>query len=241
VLALEGHAEPAKLGNPDIAWIRLGEAGRGIALLHAAGVTDLVLAGRVRRPAFSDMVPDARTAKVFARAGLKFLAGDDSLLKIVVGELEAEGFRVVAPDSLVAGLIAPQGMIGGIAPDETAWSDIARGLAAARELGSRDVGQAAVVQQGVVLALEASDGTDALLERAGKLRREGPGGVLVKAAKPGQERRVDLPAIGSATVAHAAAAGLRGIAVEAGGSLILDRVAVVREADAAGLFIVGVT
>jgi len=241
VLALEGHAEAAKLSGAETAWIRLGEGGRGIELLRRAGVVDLVLAGLVRRPGLAELMPDARTAKVLAKAGLSFLGGDNAVIKTVVKELEGEGFRIVAPDSLMAALIAPAGVLGRIAPDDVARADIARGLSVARALGALDVGQAAVVQQGIVLGVEAADGTDALIERVGRLRRDGPGGVLVKAAKPGQERRVDLPTIGPATVARAAASGLRGIAVEAGGALILDRTAVVREADAAGLFVAGVT
>jgi UDP-2,3-diacylglucosamine hydrolase len=241
VLALEGHADAAKLGGVETAWIRLGEGGRGIALLRQAGVVDLVLAGRVRRPALAELMPDARTAKVLAKAGLNFLGGDNALIKTVVRELEGEGFRVVGPETLTAALIAPEGVLGRHAPDDAARADIARGLDVVRALGRLDVGQAAVVQQGIVLGVEAVDGTDALIERAGRLRRDGLGGVLVKAAKPGQERRVDLPAIGADTVARAAAAGLRGIAVEAGGTLILGRAGVVRDADAAGLFIIGIT
>jgi DUF1009 family protein len=107
-------------------------------------------------------------------------------------------------------------------------------------LGALDVGQAAVVQQGIVLGVEAVDGTDALLARCGPLRRDGPGGVLVKVAKPGQDRRADLPTIGPQTVAAAAAAGLSGIAVEAGATFVADRTAVAAAADRAGLFVVGV-
>jgi DUF1009 family protein len=240
VLALEGHADAAKLEGADTAWIRLGEGGRGIALLHEAGVRELVLAGRVRRPALAELRPDARTAKVLAKAGLSFLGGDNAVIKTVVKELEDEGFRVVAPETLIAALIAPEGVLGRHAPDETARDDIARGLSVVRALGALDVGQAAVVQQGIVLGVEAVEGTDALIERAARLKRNGPGGVLVKAAKPGQERRVDLPAIGAETVVRAAAAGLRGVAVEAGGALVIGRAAVVRAADDAGLFVVGV-
>ena len=112
-------------------------------------------------------------------------------------------------------------------------------VAVAKALGAADVGQAVVVQQGLVLAVEALEGTDALLRRAAELRRDGPGGVLIKVTKPRQERRADLPSIGSGTVEGSATAGLKGIALEAGGTLIIDREAVIRAADAAGLFIVG--
>src|SRR5690606_16626297 len=112
-------------------------------------------------------------------------------------------------------LLAVEGVYGAVAPDADAWADIERGVAVARAIGALDIGQGAVVQQGVVLGVEAIEGTDALIARCAALRREGPGGVLVKVKKPGQETRVDLPVVGTTTVANAAAAGLRGIAVEA--------------------------
>jgi hypothetical protein len=130
--------------------------------------------------------------------------------------------------------------LGRHVPDAQAEDDIAVGFRVVRALGALDIGQAAVVQQGLVLGVEAIEGTDALIARCAALRREGPGGVLVKAPKPGQERRADLPAIGRRTVEAAAAAGLRGIAVEAGASFVLDRVATAAAADRAGLFVVGV-
>jgi len=126
-------------------------------------------------------------------------------------------------------------------PDDAANADIARGLAVVRALGALDIGQAVVVEAGVVLGVEAIEGTDALIERAGRLKREGPRrGVLVKAKKPGQERRIDLPTIGVDTVERVATAGFAGIALEAGSALIVDRDEVARKADAAGVFVVGV-
>jgi len=193
----------------------------------------------VRRPSLASLMPDWRAAKFFARIGLRAL-GDDGLLSAIIKELELEGFRVVGIESILGGLLAPKGPLGRIEPDEQARADIARGLEVARALGALDIGQAAVVQQGIVLGVEAADGTDALIARAGSLRREGPGGVLVKIAKPGQERRVDLPTIGVRTVEAAANAGLRGIAVEAGAALVVDRAAVAAAADGAALFVLGV-
>jgi DUF1009 family protein len=125
-------------------------------------------------------------------------------------------------------------------PDEDARADIEHGIGVARALGALDIGQAVVVQQGLVLGVEAAEGTDELLRRCAGLRRDGPGGVLVKMAKPGQERRADLPTIGPQTLTLAAAAGLRGIAAEAAMTLVIDRAELVRAADEAGLFVVGV-
>jgi DUF1009 family protein len=126
-------------------------------------------------------------------------------------------------------------------PDRQARIDIARGLAAAKAIGALDIGQAVIVQQGIVLGVEAIEGTDALIARIGPLQREGAGGVLVKVPKPRQERRIDLPTIGAETVEAAAKAGLRGVAVEAGGALVINRAKIVARADALGLFVVGVS
>lgn len=239
VLAFEGHTDPATVAGTSHAWVRLGAVGEALRHLHDAGVQEVVMAGPVRRPSFEDLRPDWRGAMFLAKVGVRAF-GDDGLLSAVVKELESEGFRVIGADDVFESLRTPLGPCGSIVPDEAAHVDIARGIAVVSAVGRLDVGQAAVVQQGVVLGVEAIEGTDALLERCATLRRPGTGGVLIKISKPGQERRVDLPSIGPDTVTRASAAGLRGIALEAGGTLIIDRPAVVRAADEAGLFVVGV-
>ncbi len=199
----------------------------------------MVLAGAVRRPSFTDLRPDLWAARFIARVGMKAL-GDDGLLSALISGLEAEGFRVIGVDEVLADLLAAVGPYGRVMPDSQAELDIQRGIQVARHLGALDVGQGAVVQQGLVLAVEAVEGTDSMLSRCRELARRGPGGVLVKVSKPGQERRADLPTIGVETVERAARAGLRGIAVEAGAALILDRRAVGERADALEMFVVGV-
>jgi DUF1009 family protein len=239
IVALEGFAEPALVAGTPHAWIRLGAAAQGVRMLRDNGVADVVLAGAVRRPSLTALRPDWRTAKFLAKVGMRAL-GDDGLLSAIVKEFESEGFRVVGADSILGSALAPAGQLGRVAPDELAQQDIARGVAAARALGTLDIGQAVIVQQGAVLGVEAAEGTEQLIARCRALALEGPGGVLVKLAKPGQERRADLPTIGARTVEQAAAAGLRGIAVEAGATLILDRAETVSAADARGLFVVGI-
>ena len=239
ILAIEGHAAPECFAGEPQAWIRLGEGGKGIDLLREAGVEDLVFAGAVKRPGLAELRPDKRTVKLLARIGRAW-AGDNALLSAVVREVESEGFRVVAPQTLLTDTLAAERVYGSHVPDHEARADIERGIAVVRALGALDIGQAAIVQQGVVLGIEGAEGTDALIERCKALHREGPGGVLVKVRKPGQEHRIDLPAIGVTTVAVAARSGLRGIAVEAGGALICDADAVAREADRARIFVVGV-
>jgi hypothetical protein len=239
VLAIKHSADPAALSGVDHVWLSLGQAAKAFRLLHHHDVGEVVMAGPVRRPTLSDLRPDWRTARFFARIGLKAL-GDDGLLSAVIAEFESEGFKVVGAQAILGELLAPSGHWGRIEPDDQALSDIARGIAVAQGVGRLDVGQSVVVQQGIVLGVEAVEGTDALLARVGPLRRSGPGGVLVKLCKPQQDRRVDLPTIGSQTVEMAAQAGLRGIAVEAGASLVVDFDRLVRAADRAGLFVIGV-
>lgn len=240
IFALEDHADPERLGSHPHGWVRLGAGGRMVELARREGVTRIVFAGHVARPSLRALRPDLYTARILARIGLKAL-GDDRLMRHVVGAAEAEGFEVVGVDAVLAEALAPMGTVTRLAPDETAQADIGRGIEVARALGRADCGQGVVVQQGIVLALEAVEGTDAAITRAGTLSRKGPGGVLVKVSKPGQDRRMDLPAIGPRTVAAAVAAGLRGIAVEAGATILLDRGELVRRADDAGLFVTGVS
>jgi DUF1009 family protein len=146
---------------------------------------------------------------------------------------------VSGADSFVQELLTPEGMIGSIYPDKRAQGDIEIGARIARAIGALDIGQSVVIENGLVLGLEAIEGTDGLIARCASLKREEKGGVLVKVKKPQQERRVDLPTIGVTTVEHCAQSGLAGIAIEAGASLIVNRREVVRRADALGLFVIG--
>ena len=238
VLALEDAAEPETVRDVPHAWCRLGAAATGLALLRDNRVEELVLAGGVHRPSLAALRPDWRAAQLFARLSYRAL-GDDGLLSAIIKEFEREGFRVVGAHEVLAMSGIPEGLLGAFAPDAQAAADIARGRAVARALGALDIGQAVVVQQGLVLGVEAIEGTDELLRRCGALARKGPGGVLVKVEKPGQEIRADRPTIGPRTVVLAAETGLRGIAVGAGSTIVLDREEVRDLADRHGLFVVG--
>ncbi len=240
VVALQGFAEPAVIGAFPHATARMGAAGQILGLLRAHACRDVVLVGPVKRPSVLDLRPDAEGARLLARIGRAAFAGDDGLLAAVVRVLGEEGFRVLGAHEVLREAVGPAGLLGTVKPDAQAMDDLARGQAVLRALGAADVGQACVVQQGDVLAVEAIEGTDAMMARAGALALPGPGGVLVKLVKPGQDRRADLPAIGPDTIRGAAAAGLRGVAFEAGGTLLHDRPACVEAADAAGLFLLGV-
>jgi hypothetical protein len=239
IVGLAGFAEPAVLAPWPHEMIRIAAAGRILAALREAGCQDVVMIGPVRRPSLLDLRPDAEAARILARIGRAAFAGDDGLLGAVIRVLGEEGFRVIGAQELMREALAPAGLLTSAAPDGLAMADVRRAVTVARALGGVDVGQGCVVQQGIVLAVEAAEGTDVMLARCGGLARPGPGGVLVKLPKPGQERRADLPAIGPETIRNAAAAGLRGVAFEAGGAILAERAASVAASDAAGLFLLG--
>jgi UDP-2,3-diacylglucosamine hydrolase len=239
LVGLEGFADPEVLRPFPHEIIRMGAAGRILQALRAHGCEDLVLIGSVRRPSVLDLRPDPEGARILARIGRAAFSGDDGLLSAIVRVLGEEGFRVVGAHEILTDALGTRGLLTRTGPDAQGMSDIARAERVVRALGAADVGQGCVVQQGIVLAVEAAEGTDMMLARCAALARPGPGGVLVKLVKPGQERRADLPAIGPDTIRAAAAAGLRGVAFEAGGTILAEREAAVREADAAGLFLLG--
>lgn len=240
VVALAGQSEAGTVAGIPHAWFRLGQISRAVDWLHGEGVVDLVMIGPVVRPTMKEMMPDPRAFKFLSKAAFKAL-GDDGLLRAIIRTLEEEeGFKVHGANEFLSDLLAREGLYGELRPDDQASRDIDKGLAVLRSMGALDIGQAVVVQQGLVLGIEAVEGTDALLERCRALRREGLGGVLVKARKPGQENRVDLPTIGSDTVEKASLAGLRGIAIEASGALVVDEERMATTADARKLFVLGV-
>ena len=239
LVALEGYADTASFATHPYSPARLGAAGHIMALLRAHRCRDIVLIGPVRRPHLLHLRPDVEGTKLLARIGRAAFAGDDGFLAAIVRILGEEGFRVLGAHEILTEAVGPRGLLTRAVPDAEATADIARAVSVVRALGAVDVGQGCVVQQGIVLAVEAIEGTDAMLARAATLRRPGPGGVLVKLVKPGQDRRADLPTIGPRTIDAASAAGLRGVAFEAGGTLFTDRASCVTRADAAALFLLG--
>ncbi len=239
VFALKNHADSPLINEVPHVWLRLGAAGKALKLANEYGIEEIVMGGRVRRPSLAGLRPDWRALRFIFRVTGKAL-GDDGLLRYVIDEIESEGLRVIAPDSILTDLKPEKGPLGRHVADQSAECDILRGTAVLNAMSGVDVGQAVVVQDGLVLGIEAIEGTDALLQRCGELRRDGPGGVLVKLQKRDQEERTDLPTIGPETIRRAAVAGLRGIAVQAGGSLVLNRDETVRLADEAGLFLIAI-
>ncbi len=211
--------------------------------LREKRVRQVVLAGGMGgRPSLWSIRLDWVTITNFFRFFNALGKGDDVLLRCVIGMLEAQGFSVVGAHEIFPALIAPKGVLTKKKPSESERADRDLALAAALSNGSKDVGQGAVAVSGRVAAVEDAKGTDAMLRRIGDLqtgKQPAPIGVLAKVAKPQQELRADLPSVGPETVDNAARAGLAGIAVSAGSSLIVDRDEVIKRADAAGIFVEG--
>ena len=240
IVALEGQADPDIVGTFDHAWVRMGAAGKALETLRRAGVEEIVLAGPVTRPTLGELVPDRRAARFLATGA--FSRGDDGLLSAIVRLLEKEeGFRVLGIPDILGDMAAPPGVLGDRPPDSREAADIRRGMTVLAALDLADVGQAVVVQNGAVLGIEAVEGTDALISRTGELARPGPGPVLVKFSKTGQELRADQPVTGIGTVTSCANAGFSGIAVEAGRSLIVDLANTIAAANRHNLFVVSLS
>jgi hypothetical protein len=237
VIVFEGQGDPGQFADDEHAVIRLGAGGASVKNLKTAGCDTLVMAGSIRRPALSELRPDWWGVKFFAASGAAVL-GDDGLLSALIRALEGEGFNVIGADELLPAYVMPKGVIGKIAPADDVISDISAAFSAAKDLGARDLGQAAVVHGGALVCEEDAGGTDAMLRRLADAGNKG--GVLAKTLKPGQERRADLPTIGPETITNARAAGLDGIVIEAGNAFLLDRDGTGAAADDAGLFLVGV-
>jgi DUF1009 family protein len=209
-------------------------------------VQQVLLCGRVDRPKFNEMKLDAKGILLLPKAIAAAKKGDDALLRFIVGICEDAGLTAISVADAAPALVAQDGKLGAVAPTAEHQDDIAKAFRIVHALGALDVGQAAVVCEGLALSVEAAEGTDTMLARIPHLRESLRGtaanrrGVLVKALKPTQDAKTDMPVVGVETVKNAAAAFLAGIAVEAGSALILDKEAVAAEADRLGLFVVGV-
>jgi DUF1009 family protein len=246
IFALRGWADPQWLERYVHHWIALGQLGRFFRLASAEQCREVVFIGTLLRPALTQIRLDWRTIRLMPRIARAFRGGDDRLLSAVAHILEAGGLRVVGVEDVAPEIIVAEGVLGRHQPSPRDRADIARALNVIAALGPFDIGQAAIVADGHVLAVEAAEGTDNMLARIAVLRQQARVttplgvGVLVKAPKPGQDRRFDLPAIGVRTVEDVARAGLAGLAVAAGGAIIAEPAAVTAAADRAKVFLVGV-
>jgi len=246
LFALIGWADPTQVGRYRHHWARIGQLGRFRRIARQEGCRDVVFIGALTRPAIMQLRLDLTALMFLPRIIKAYAGGDDHLLTRVSRIVEDVGFRLVGAHEVAPEILVPAGQLGRHAPSERDRTDIAVGQALLATMGRFDIGQAVVVAGNRVLAVEAAEGTDRMLARIAQLRSDGTlalptkVGVLIKAPKPTQDRRLDLPSVGARTVEVAAAASLAGIAVEARGAVTADLDEMVRAADAAGLFVVGI-
>ena len=246
MFALRGNCDPVRVERFRHHWISVGQLGRATKLFRSEGCRDLIFIGILLRPALSEIRLDWGTVRVLGRILTAFRGGDDHLLSGIGRIFEQDGFRMVGIRDVAPDMLMPEGSIARAMPDPAAIADIAKGREVLGALGPFDIGQAVVVIDGHVVAVEDIEGTDGLLARvarlrdAGRIRAKSGRGVLVKAPKSGQDLRFDLPTVGAKTIEGVAKAGLAGIAVIAGHTIAAEAQAMIEAADSAGLFIQGV-
>ena len=245
IIAIEKEAR-AELGKWDAHFVPITQIGQIVSVLRNSGCTDVLLLGSIgSRPDISQFFSHAGNWRFAHRLVAALRGGDNRILMRLIALLESEKLNVRAPGDFMPHMLAGYGLLAGPPPDRTARADMAIAIDALAAMGQLDIGQGAICLGARIIAVEAAEGTDEMLARCAGLRKRGkistrPGtGVLVKAVKSGQDRRVDLPTIGPATVELAAQAGLAGIAVEAGGCLVAQRRKMIEEAGRLGLFILG--
>jgi DUF1009 family protein len=247
MFAIKGWAEPKVVEQHPHHWLALGQAGRFLRLVRAEQCRDVLFIGTLLRPPLSQIRLDWQTIRLMPRIAQSFRGGDDRLLSGMARFMEEEGLRIIGLKSVAPEVVVPEGVLGRCHPSQADRADVARALELLGTLGPFDLGQAAVVADNHVLAVEAAEGTDNMLRRVAELRGQGRVttphgvGVLVKAPKPSQDQRFDLPAIGPQTIANVVNAGLAGVAVAAGNTIIADAAEVIAAADRGKIFVVGVS
>lgn len=245
LFALKGVCDPTPVARFRHHWIALGQLGRLAKLLHTEGCRDLLFIGSLVRPSLKEIRIDLTTLRALGQIWASFRGGDDHLLSGIGRIFERDGFRMLGIKDVAPDLLVPEGNLTRAQPDDAVAADIDKGRAVLHALGPFDIGQAVVVVDGHVVAVEDIEGTDGLLARVARLREQGRlrssarRGVLVKAPKSGQDLRFDLPTIGPRTIEGVAAAGLAGIAVAAANTLIAEPQEMIAAADRAGLFVTG--
>jgi DUF1009 family protein len=239
VIGLETFASGEQLKDAPHCFAKIGEVGKMMKAFKKNNISDIVLAGGIKRPSFKELIPDWEGMKILTKLAIKKMS-DDNLFRAVIKETENLGFRILGIEEIVPEMMFYEGVYGKVKPTKEDLDDIERGFVVAKALGAVDVGQAVVVQEGMVLAVEAIEGTDMMLSRAAAVKKQGKAPIMVKVLKPKQDMRVDLPAIGLLTIEQLKKYGIKGIAVEAGRVLLIEREAVIKMANEAGIFIIGI-
>jgi DUF1009 family protein len=240
LVALTDIADKETANNAEVLWAKIGHVGKIFKFFKDNNVRQVVFAGGLRRPSFTTLIPDGVGFKLLRQMIKLRDAGDNKLFDLIINFLEENGFSVLGVDQVVPELVASSGVIGKVEPSAKDQRDIEYGKHIAEEIGKLDIGQAVIVQNGVTLGVEGIDGTDALISRCSHLQDKGGGAILVKMKKPSQDRRIDLPVIGPATIERLYECKIKGAVIHAGSSLIIDREETIKLANKLGIFIYGV-
>ncbi len=234
-VAHEGETDPLLAEKVDeIAWIKLGQLGHLLKVLKKAGVTKTVMAGTInKKKMFENVRPDLRGLTLMSKLAIFH---DDDILRAVAGELQREGIHIVSSAEHLPELLAPRGNLTRRKPNQEEREDVEFGWKIAKELGRLDIGQCVVVRRKTVLAMEAIEGTNETILRGGKLAKEKA--VVVKVSKPNQDMRFDVPAVGPDTIEVMAQVKASVLAIEAGKTLIFDKLAMISYAERSRIVIV---
>ena len=238
IVGFEGQTDPTLTTDQNHIWSRIGAPGTIIKALKNHDIEDIVLIGSIRRPSLSEMRPDLKATEFFSKIAFKAL-GDNDMLILVRQMLEEEGFTLHGAHEFIDDLLTPEGLIGKHKPAKGHAEDIQCGLEASQALGALDIGQSVIVQEGIVIGLEAAEGTSELIKRCRHLYRKGRKAVLIKTCKPGQDRDLDLPTIGPETLELCVQNDIGGIALHAQNSLLIDREKVAALANTHKIFVIG--
>jgi UDP-2,3-diacylglucosamine hydrolase len=237
LICLKGQAREGIDSLAPSIWISLGQVGKAVDFMKEHQITEIVMIGAVNRPSLSSLQVDKKGKQLLARIAKGKILGDNKILTIIVKFFEDEGFKVVGADELAADLLVMKGVLTNIklTPQDEVDAKIAEEVLSS--LSAYDIGQSIIVENGTVLGIEAVEGTDELIKRCSKLKKNQKSGILVKFAKVGQERKADLPTLGPQTIRNLAKAGFRGVIFKAESTLIVDRKKLIEIATAKGLIL----
>ena len=239
LIIIEGHGkELADKYKVDFT-VSLSKMGKAIKFVKGLEIKDILMVGGIDRPSLKNIIPDLWTAKFLAKIGSN-ISGDNSILSNLTKSLEKEGFNIIAPENIIPSLLCPTGLLGKHKPNKDNKRDILDGFKIAKILGLNDIGQSLVIENGLILAVEAAEGTDSMISRTASIKKEEKGGVFIKIIKPQQDKRIDRPVIGINTLKAVKDAGLDGVAIESKEILIINFNEVISYANNEGLFIEGI-
>ena len=238
IVAFKGFTDSEWVASHPHEWVRLGQLGKTMKTLRKQGITRIVFAGHVRRPAWNQIRPDLQGLKLLWKLSRQKL-GDDSLLRQLAAVFQKQGIELIGADEILPQCVMPEGSLTDEVPSDKQWGDIEYAFNLLTEWAKLDQGQSIVVQNGLILGIEAIEGTDELIKRCGQYKRPGPGPILVKIKKPQQDSRLDLPTIGEQTILNAIEAGFSGIAVQEKQALFLEPANSIEMANKHKIFITG--